>query len=109
VLTDKTFNNYLHWVIWDIAAGTTALPPGMEKTANPAVPAGSKQVKSYDGQTFGYLGPCPPNTHTYEFAVFALDVATLPNLTTAATLAQAKKQILLHDLGSATLTGTYTP
>jgi phosphatidylethanolamine-binding protein (PEBP) family uncharacterized protein len=66
-------------------------------------------VKSFDNQTFGYRGPCPPETHTYEFAVFALDVATLPNLTTAATLAQAKKQILLHDLGSATLTGTYTP
>lgn len=109
VLTDKTPSDYLHWVIWDIPAGTIALPASVENKANPAVPAGSKQVKSYDGQTYGYLGPCPGETHTYEFAVFALDVATVPNITTASTLAQAKKQILNHDLASATLTGTYAP
>ena len=108
VLTDKS-NNLLHWVIWDIAGATTSLPAGVEKTANPAIPAGSKQGKSYDKKTFGYLGPCPPNTHTYEFAVFALDVAALPSVTTASTLAQVKAEILNHDLATTTLTGTYTP
>lgn len=108
VLTDKS-NAYIHWVIWDIPGGTTSLPASVQKKANPAVPAGSKQAKSYDNQTFGYLGPCPPNKHTYEFAVFALDVATLPNVTTATDRAQVKKEILNHDLGTTTLTGTYTP
>jgi len=108
VLTDKS-NNLLHWVIWDIPGGTTLLPAGVEKKATPAIPAGSKQVKSYDNKTFGYLGPCPPNKHTYEFAVFALDVATLAGVTTASTRAEVNTEILNHDLASTTLTGTYTP
>jgi Raf kinase inhibitor-like YbhB/YbcL family protein len=107
-LTDKS-NNLTHWVIWDIPAATTSLPADLEKKANPAIPAGAKQAKAYDNKTFGYLGPCPPNTHTYEFAVIALDVATLPNVTTASTRAQVHMEILNHDLGTATLTGTYTP
>lgn len=107
-LTDKS-NNLIHWVIWDIPAATTGLPAGVEKKANPAIPAGSKQAKAYDNQTFGYLGPCPGKVHTYEFAVIALDVATLPNVTTASTRDQVNVEILNHDLGTATLTGTYTP
>jgi hypothetical protein len=107
-LTDKS-NMLIHWVIWDIPAATTGLPAGVEQKANPAIPAGSKQAKAYDNQTFGYLGPCPPKVHTYEFAVIALDVATLPNVTTASTRAQVNVEILNHDLGTATLTGTYTP
>ncbi|MEP7124234.1 MAG: YbhB/YbcL family Raf kinase inhibitor-like protein [Byssovorax sp.] len=107
-LTDKS-NNLIHWVIWDIPAATTGLPAGVEKKANPAIPAGSKQAKAYDNQTFGYLGPCPGKVHTYEFAVIALDVATLPNVTTASTRNQVNVEILNHDLATATLTGTYTP
>ncbi len=108
VLTDKS-NNLIHWVIWDIPAATTSLPADLEKKANPAIPAGAKQAKAYDNQTFGYLGPCPPAVHTYEFAVFALDIAALPNVTTASTRKQVDAEIFNHDLGSATLTGTYTP
>lgn len=108
VLTDKS-NNLIHWVIWDIPGATTSLPADLEKKANPAIPAGAKQVKAYDNATFGYLGPCPPSVHTYEFAVFALDVATLPGVTTASTRKQVDTAILNHDLASATLTGTFTP
>ena len=108
VLTDKS-NNLIHWVIWDIPSATLSLPEGVQNVANPAAPAGAKQVRSYDNTTFGYLGPCPQNTHTYEFAVFALDVATLPNVTTNSTRNAVKAEILNHDLASATLTGTYTP
>ncbi|MFT3767430.1 MAG: YbhB/YbcL family Raf kinase inhibitor-like protein [Minicystis sp.] len=108
VLTDKTIN-LVHWVIWDIPGATHALPEGVQKVANPPAPAGAKQVKSYDNSTFGYLGPCPPNQHTYELAVFALDVATLPSVTTASTRKDVVTEIQSHDLASATLTGTYAP
>ena len=108
VFTDK-FNSLTHWVIWDIPAAITSLPAGVENKANPAIPAGSKQATSYQAQTYGYLGPCPDKKHTYEFAVFAVDVAMLPSVTTATNRDLVKKEILLHDLGSATLTGTYTP
>jgi hypothetical protein len=107
-LTDKS-NMLIHWVIWDIPAATLSLPAGVEKKANPAIPAGSKQAKAYDNTTFGYLGPCPNKVHTYEYAVIALDVATLPNVTTASTRDQVNVELLAHDLGTATLTGTYTP
>ena len=108
VLTDKS-NNLIHWVIWDIPASVTGLPENVQKTATPPAPPGAKQVKSYDNNTVGYLGPCPPNQHTYELAVWALDVATLPNVTTASTRSEVFAEIQNHDLGSAKLTGTYTP
>jgi Raf kinase inhibitor-like YbhB/YbcL family protein len=108
VFTDKS-NNLIHWVLWDIPSSVSQLPENVQKTANPSVPAGAKQVKSYDNSTFGYLGPCPPNKHTYEFAVHALDVASLPNVTTSSTRAAVNAEIGSHDLGSATLTGTFTP
>ncbi|APR81773.1 Hypothetical protein A7982_07122 [Minicystis rosea] len=108
VLTDKS-NNLIHWVIWDIPGSVHALPENVQKTATPSAPAGAKQVKSYDNTTVGYLGPCPPNQHTYEFAVYALDVATLPNVTTASTRTDVFTEIKNHDLASAKLTGTYTP
>ena len=47
--------------------------------------------------------------HTYQFAVFALDVATLPGLTLASTRAQVNTAILAHDTARATLTATFTP
>ena len=47
--------------------------------------------------------------HTYEFALYAIDTATLPGATIATTRAQAVTLIQLHDLATANLTGTYTP
>jgi Raf kinase inhibitor-like YbhB/YbcL family protein len=108
ILTDKS-NDLIHWVIWDIPSNVTSLPQHIAQLANPPTPAGAKQVKSYDDTTFGYLGPCPPSTHTYQFAVYALDVATLPTVTTSSTRADVEAAVMNHDLASATLTGTYTP
>jgi Raf kinase inhibitor-like YbhB/YbcL family protein len=107
-LVDKS-NNLTHWVMFDIPSATTSLPSPVAKVANPPVPAGSKQVKSFDNATYGYRGPCPPNTHTYTFSIIALDVAALPNVTTASTRAEATTEIAQHVLGTATLTGTFTP
>jgi len=108
VFTDKS-NNLIHWVIWDIPFASTALPEHVANAATPPTPAGAKQVKSYDNQTFGYLGPCPPSQHTYEFAVHALDVDTLPNVTTASARKDVAAEIAGHEVGVATLSGTFTP
>jgi Raf kinase inhibitor-like YbhB/YbcL family protein len=108
ILTDQS-NSLLHWVIWDIPSNATGLPEGVEKVAQPSMPAGAKQAKSYDGATYGYLGPCPPSTHTYQFVVHALDVATLPGVTVASTRAEVATVVAAHDLGTAALSGTYTP
>lgn len=108
VLTDKT-NALVHTAAFDIPAVESALPAAIPKVANPPTPAGMKQVKAYDNATFGYLGPCPPSVHTYEFAIIALDVATLPNVTTASTRTAVVTEIGKHTIATATLTGTFTP
>jgi phosphatidylethanolamine-binding protein (PEBP) family uncharacterized protein len=72
--------------------------------------AGARQTTSFDNATRGYLGPCPPkpSTHTYELALHALDVATLPTADLTTTRAQAVALIAAHELGVAKLTGTYS-
>jgi phosphatidylethanolamine-binding protein (PEBP) family uncharacterized protein len=54
----------------------------------PPVPAGSKQthhVTALDGFTgYGYLGPCPQavgSRQNYLFTLYAIKVATIPNIT----------------------------
>lgn len=108
VFTDKS-NNLIHWAIWDIPPATLSLPEHVENAAEPSTPAGAKQAESYDGQTFGYLGPCPGSTHTYEFVAYAVDVATLPGVTTASSRDEVEAALLDHDLDSAALSGTFTP
>jgi Raf kinase inhibitor-like YbhB/YbcL family protein len=98
----------IHWALWDIPASVTMLPMGVERVANPTVPAGSKQAKpNIDGATWaGYTGPCPGSANQkYEFAVYALDVATLPGVTVQSTTAQVDTAVKAHQLARATLTG----
>jgi Raf kinase inhibitor-like YbhB/YbcL family protein len=76
-----------HWVIWDIPANVTSLPEDIDHEFEPADVPGAKQtyVNGLDDFTgFGYLGPCPQATNSeqsYEFSLYALDVATIPGLT----------------------------
>jgi Raf kinase inhibitor-like YbhB/YbcL family protein len=112
VLTDMN-NNLVHSVIWDIPASTTSLPENVMKAYTPPVPAGSKQPLAYDNQTRGYLGPCPGSTHTYQFAVYAVDANPLPGVGTTlgmgSTRAQVVAAIMAHDTAVATLSATFTP
>jgi Raf kinase inhibitor-like YbhB/YbcL family protein len=102
VLTDKS-NMLRHWVLWDIPAATMSLPANLAKTSTLTMPAGAKQVSI---QNPGYAGPCPPTgTHTYEFALYAVDVATLPGVTTNSMPMAVETAILAHDLAKTTLTG----
>jgi Raf kinase inhibitor-like YbhB/YbcL family protein len=105
VFTDNS-NNLIHSVIYDIPPTVTELPADVEKVFEPTDVPGAKQTRSFAG-TLGYRGPCPPSLHTYEFALYALDIAALPNLTSNSTTMQGEAQILMHDIAVATLTGTY--
>ncbi|HEX2670606.1 MAG TPA: YbhB/YbcL family Raf kinase inhibitor-like protein, partial [Polyangiaceae bacterium] len=94
---------FTHWVVWDIPPSTLALPAALGSSAMLTMPAGAKQAA---GSGMGYLGPCPPQnmTHTYEFTIYALDVATLPGVTTTTTTANLVTAIQMHDIASAVLT-----
>jgi Raf kinase inhibitor-like YbhB/YbcL family protein len=103
-----------HWVIWDIPANVTSLPEDIEHAPSPAMPAGAKQstvnLDGFNGP--GYLGPCPQAhnvAQTYQFTLYALDVATLPGLTATSTPAEAATVVKAHVVAGSqgvTLSGT---
>jgi Raf kinase inhibitor-like YbhB/YbcL family protein len=106
VFADESFDHFLHWVIWDIPTSVLALAGNVSKVPAPPMPSGAKQAKSYDGATHGYLGPCPGGEeHTYEFVLHAVDVATLPGVTTDSTMGAVEAAVLSHSLATGRLSG----
>jgi Raf kinase inhibitor-like YbhB/YbcL family protein len=100
VLTDKT-NMLVHWALWDIPVTPTSLPGGL--TAG--MPTGSHGA-SIGNNGGAYSGPCPNgNTHTYQFDLYAIDVANLP-VATNATQAMVVTAAMSHKLAVASLSGT---
>lgn len=66
---------FVHWVAWNIPAGTTQLTGDLPKQAQLSQPAGMRQGMNGKQKT-GYFGPRPPAgdpPHHYHFEVFALD------------------------------------
>jgi Raf kinase inhibitor-like YbhB/YbcL family protein len=95
---------FVHWVLWDIPPATTTLPESLQETGTLTMPAGAKQAA---GQGMGYLGPCPSGTtHTYKFTLYALDIATLPGVTSSTSTANLVAAIEMHDIASASLSAT---
>ena len=67
---------WVHWVLYDIPAGTMRLPEAVEARA---LPPGTREGRNDWGRT-GYGGPCPPiGRHRYFFKLYALDTV-LPDL-----------------------------
>ena len=98
---------YVHWVAWNIPAGTTSLPEGLPMEPQLANPDGMRQGHNDRGST-GYFGPRPPagtGLHHYHFQVFALDAALdLAPDTGRDALLNAMRG---HVIGKARLVGTY--
>jgi len=93
---------WVHWVLYNLAAATSALPEGA-KTAD--LPAETLEGVNDFGTT-GYRGPCPPiGRHRYFFKLYALD-ATLP-WKPGVTKDEAEKMMQGHVLAEASLMGTY--
>lgn len=93
---------WVHWVLYNLAPGSTGLAEGV---APRALPPGTLQGKN-DWKRIGYGGPCPPiGRHRYFHKLYALDVV-LPDLSHP-----AKEQLLRamrgHILAEAELVGTY--
>jgi len=69
---NKTTDDQLHWLVWNIPATTTSLPEGVP--AGPDLKDGSHQTSANGNGT--YRGPGAPANgplHHYVFEVFALD------------------------------------
>ena len=94
---DAPGKTWVHWVVWGLPQGTTALPEGFD---------GASQGIT-DNRRPGYGGPCPPpgKPHRYFFKLYALSsTLTLPPSTTKADLERAMKGKIL---AMATLMGTF--
>ena len=85
---------FVHWVLYDLPAGTRALAEGL-----PQLPDGARQGRNDFGD-LGYGGPCPPHgaAHHYVFNLYALDAKlNLPAGTSGAQLEAAMQgHILAH-------------
>jgi len=93
---------WVHWVVYDIPPGVTALPANASAVA---MPPGARQGLN-DWHATGYRGPCPPiGRHRYVHKLYALDtiVSDLGKVDKT-TLEHAMKG---HILAQATLIGTY--
>ena len=101
---DAPMGTWVHWVIYDLPAGVTSLPEGVESVERPQV-GGIHGITDF--RRLGYGGPCPPSgTHRYFFKLFALDnVMDLPASATKKKLLQAMKG---HILAEAQIMGTYS-
>jgi len=95
---------WVHWVLYDLPAGSHALGeaiPNQETLGN-----GAKQGVNDFGK-IGYVGPCPPGglAHRYFFKLYALDRMT--ELKPGATKEQVVDAMNKHILAEAELVGTY--
>jgi hypothetical protein len=100
---DAPVGTWVHWVYYDIPAGSESLP---EKVAPEKHPAGGGTQGLNDFRKIGYGGPCPPGgTHRYYFKLYALD--TTLNLSPGATKKQLLKAMENHIIGKAQLMGKY--
>ncbi|HEX9249789.1 MAG TPA: YbhB/YbcL family Raf kinase inhibitor-like protein [Gemmatimonadaceae bacterium] len=93
---------YVHWVLYNLPATTTALP---ENASKQGLPKGAVQGKNDWGKA-EYGGPCPPiGRHRYFFKLYALDTE-LTGLSSA-TKADVERAMKGHVVDSGELIGTY--
>jgi Raf kinase inhibitor-like YbhB/YbcL family protein len=94
---------YRHSAIWNIPADVEGLPQGVEMSASPSDVPGATQCLNWFGE-YGYGGPGSAS-NTYEFILYALDVAELSEVDAASDLAEVKTALDAHALDAATLSG----
>jgi len=100
---DAPLGAWVHWVLYNLPAGTRGLPQGVPPDSE--LPDGSRQGEN-NWRRLGYDGPCPTGgTHNYSFRLHALD--TVLDLAAGATKEQLLQAMEGHILAQAELKGRY--
>lgn len=103
-----TGSGWWHWVVFNIPAGVTSLPPGAGDPAGGKAPLGAVQSRTDFGKP-GYGGPCPPKgdkPHRYIFTVYALKTDKI-DADDNASAALVGFMLNANKLGKASFTATY--
>ena len=97
---DAPMKNWVHWIVWNIPAGTTDI-------AKNTVPEGAVQGPNNYGAK-KWDGPCPPQgqKHNYVFKLYALD--TVLNIPDSSGKPRLEAEMQGHVLGQTSLTAKYT-
>jgi Raf kinase inhibitor-like YbhB/YbcL family protein len=106
---NKTTDDQLHWLVWNIPASTTSLPEGVPP--GPDLKDGSHQTSANGNGT--YRGPGAPANgplHHYAFEIFALDT-TIDVPANAADPFETRTRVMAaiqgHILGKAVYMGLF--
>src|SRR5712692_6995789 len=101
---DAPAGTWVHWVLYDLPARSSALAENVAKTET--LKDGAVQGRN-DFRNTGYGGPCPPpgKAHRYFFKLYALDAPL--GLKPGATKQDVERAIQGHVLATAQLMGTY--
>jgi Raf kinase inhibitor-like YbhB/YbcL family protein len=104
---NKTTDDQVHWVVWNIPATATGLPEGVPK--GPKLANGAFQISAtgqmYRGPGAGANGP----KHHYVFEIYALDttIEVMPTADAFETRANVMKAIQGHILAKAVYGGLF--
>lgn len=98
-------DNWVHWMVVDIPATTTAL---QENASGALMPIGARELANTFGET-GYGGPSPPpgsGPHSYEITVYGLSVNKL-DLPDAASLEAFESAVSDVTVVKGSIVGTF--
>jgi Raf kinase inhibitor-like YbhB/YbcL family protein len=104
---NKTTDDQLHWLVWNIPATTTSLPEGIPQGAD--LKDGSHQTSASGAMYRGPGAPANGPMHHYTFEIFALDtkVDVAPGADPFETRTNVMKAIQGHVLGKAVYMGLF--
>lgn len=102
---DAPAGSWVHWVLYNVPATTSALPDTIAKVE--ALDLGGARQGRNDFRRPGWGGPCPPAgpAHHYSFRLYALDAPLPPR--PGAQKKDIEAAMQGRTLGVAQLVGTY--
>jgi Raf kinase inhibitor-like YbhB/YbcL family protein len=107
VTRNRTSDDQLHWIVWNIPATATGIPEGAPKGAQ--LPNGAYQLSASGAMYRGPGAPANGPRHHYTFELFALDTKLdiQPGTDAFATRTDIMKAIQGHILGRAVYMGLF--